>query len=217
MVASADCPAAPAAAAACGVGPALGRARARRERRRRAEARLRLQLVRDGVALAQHRGGPVHAAGGASSQDAVVAKLRAEVIELTSKCVGLAAALDRLLGGGGAAAAACASTGGVGATGIAGSDLGTMDIDSAVAEETAPAVGARMRLEGLSSAAELNGRVCVVLEQELGRAAGGRIAVEVVAVRGTLFKDVIVQPSRKVRVMRANLVALSDPIIEDAG
>ena len=33
-------------------------ARARRERRARAEARLRLRLVRDGAALAHHRGGP---------------------------------------------------------------------------------------------------------------------------------------------------------------
>ena len=36
------------------------RSRSRRERRRRAEARLRLLLVKDGVALASHRGGPRH-------------------------------------------------------------------------------------------------------------------------------------------------------------
>ena len=40
-----------------------GPARSRRERRRRADARLRLILVRDGAALAGHRGGPVGEVG----------------------------------------------------------------------------------------------------------------------------------------------------------
>ena len=46
-------------------GPSLEAARqspsrSRRDRQRRAEARLRLLLVKDGVALASHRGGPRH-------------------------------------------------------------------------------------------------------------------------------------------------------------
>ncbi len=44
--------------AACASSAPLTSAAMRRERRRRAEARLRLALVRDGAALAGHRGGP---------------------------------------------------------------------------------------------------------------------------------------------------------------
>ena len=60
-------------------------ARARRERRLRHEARVRLTLVRDGVRLAGHRGGPElreHRAAAEPAMADVVAALRQELTEL---------------------------------------------------------------------------------------------------------------------------------------
>ena len=66
-------------------------ARLRRERRRRAEARLRLQLVRDGAALAGHRGGP--AAGAMPSRPDV----SSEIAAIRASLASLASRLDTLL------------------------------------------------------------------------------------------------------------------------
>ena len=70
-------------------------ARLRRERRKRAEARLRLQLVRDGVALAGHRGGPVE---NLTSSNAGVL---AEIAAIRTTVAHLVARLDALIGSSG--------------------------------------------------------------------------------------------------------------------
>ena len=76
---------------------------------------------------------------------------------------------------------------------------------------SAIAVGARLKLVGLCFDTELNGRACVVLEQNLEQAEGGRIMVEVEAVHCSFLPDAVFLPPKKVKVRAANLVAFEDP------
>ena len=169
--------AAPAAAAGAVQALAVGSARARRERRCRAEARLRLALVRDGAALAAHRGGPSPGALGE------VVSLRAQVTSLTDQLAALRAEVGRLSRLQPPAAAEAV-------------------VRSQSSAAPSLAVGTRCRVVGLVAKAALNGRLGTVLD---AAAADGRLAVEADPGKGTVFPDLVMEASCKVRVKAENL------------